>query len=183
LFDRLSRLSLDLVARPDLFRFPNPVNELSARLVAAGVLLQTAGFLITRWPVFLVTLALGFVLRVLSGPRLSPLALVVTRLVVPHLRLAPKLVPGPPKRFAQGIGAVLSTGALVAWLVGAAGAALVLVGLIALAATLESVFALCIGCKVFAGLMRVHVIPESVCVECADVGARLREQLTSASAG
>ena len=96
------------MARPELFRFPNPVDERTARLVAAGVLVQAAGFLITRWPVLLVALALGFVLRVLSGPRLSPLALVVTRLVVPRLPAAPKLVPGPPKALlllATGAGA------------------------------------------------------------------------------
>jgi hypothetical protein len=38
------------------------------------------------------------------------------------------------------------------------------------AATLESVFALCLGCKIFAMLMRVGVIPESVCEECNNIG-------------
>jgi hypothetical protein len=172
------------MTRRDTFRFPNPINEVSARLVAAGVLLQTVAFLVTRWPVLLVTLAVGFVLRVLAGPRLSPLALLVTRVIVPHLPVSPKLVPGPPKRFAQGIGATLSTGALVMWLVGATGGAVVLVALVAMAATLESAFALCLGCTVFAFLMRLHVIPESVCEECANVGARWsQDRMTSASAG
>ncbi len=167
----------------DAFRFPNPVNEVSARLVAAGVLLQALAFLLTRWPILLVTLAAGFVLRVLSGPRFSPLALVVTRLIVPRLPVAPKLVPGPPKRFAQGIGATLSVGALAAWPLVAPVLATVLVALIAVAATLESGLALCLGCKVFAGLMKIGVIPESVCVECADLGLRLRERAVNATAG
>jgi hypothetical protein len=157
-----------------MFRFPNPVNESSARLVAGGVVLQAAAFFVTGWPIWLVTLALGFVLRVLAGPRLSPLALVVTKVVVPRLDVAPKYVPGPPKRFAQGIGAALSLGALAAWLLGSTWLATTLVGLIAIAATLESVFALCIGCKVFAALMRVGVIPASVCEECADISEKLR---------
>ena len=48
-------------------------------------------------------LAYGFIARVLSGPRLSPLARLATAVVAPRLG-APKPVPGPPKRFAQAIG-------------------------------------------------------------------------------
>jgi hypothetical protein len=85
----------------------------------------------------------------------------------------PKLVPGPPKRFAQGIGATLSVAALVSWSAfGNTTVALVLVAAIAVAATLESVFAYCIGCKVFAGLMRVGVIPAEVCEACNDLSLR-----------
>ena len=36
-------------------------------------------------------------------------------------------------------------------------------------ATLESVFALCVGCKVFAGLMRLGIIPAEVCEACNDI--------------
>jgi hypothetical protein len=169
------------VAWRDALRFPNPVNEVSARLVAAGVVLQAVAFLVTGWPVLLVTLAAGFVLRVLFGPRVSPLALLVTRVVVPRLPVAPKLVPGPPKRFAQGIGASLSTGALVAWVAGVPGLALLLVGLIAVAATLESVLALCLGCQIFALLMRAGIVPESVCADCADVRSRLRDREVAAA--
>jgi hypothetical protein len=154
-------------------RFPNPVNELVARLVAAGVVLQAVAYLVTRWPVFLVTLAAGFVLRVLAGPRLSPLALLVTRVIVPRLNAAPRWVPGPPKRFAQGIGATLTVGALLAWLAGATGPAAVLIAMIAVAATLESLFAICLGCRLFALLMRVGVIPPEVCVAGSDLSGRL----------
>jgi len=49
-----------------------------------------------------------------------------------------------------------------------------LVGLIVVAATLESVFAYCIGCKVFGLLMRAGVIPPEVCVACNDLQARLQ---------
>jgi hypothetical protein len=176
LSDQDLSLTLDAMSVRDALRFPNPVNEVSARLVAAGVVLQAAAFLVTRWPVLLATLAGGFVLRVLFGPRLSPLALLVTRGIVPRLRIIPKLVPGPPKRFAQGIGATLSVAALVAWSLGAAGAAAVLVALILVAATLESALAFCLGCRVFAGLMRVGLIPASVCAECADLSGRFGER-------
>jgi len=41
------------------------------------------------------------------------------------------------------------------------------------AAGLESIFGICLGCKTFAVLMRAGVIPESVCLECADISGRL----------
>jgi hypothetical protein len=36
-------------------------------------------------------------------------------------------------------------------------------------ATLESGFALCVGCKIFAGLMAIGVVPAAACEACADV--------------
>jgi hypothetical protein len=42
------------------------------------------------------------------------------------------------------------------------------------AAALEAALGLCIGCRIFAGLMRAGIVPETVCVECADIGRRLQ---------
>ena len=53
-----------------------------------------------------------------------------------------------------------------------------LVAAIAVAATLESVLAICLGCKVFAVLMRVGLIPESVCEECSDLSTRLAQPVS-----
>lgn len=156
-----------------LFRFPNPVNETSARVVAAGVVAQCVLVLALRQPWLLVPLAYGFVARVLTGPTLSPLGQLATRVVTPRLRFGHRLVPGPPKRFAQGIGATLSLGAALSWLAGAPGVAFVLVGAILAAATLESVAGFCLGCVLFNRLMRIGVIPAGVCAECNDLGARL----------
>ena len=157
-----------------LFAFPDPVNEVSARLVAAGVVLLSLATIVFDQPWLLVVIAFGFVARVLTGPTLSPLGQLVTRVVTPRLPFAPKPVPGPPKRFAQGIGAAFSvTAAVLALGFGDRGAAYVVLGLLTAAATLEAVFAFCLGCKVFALLMRVGVIPESVCERCNDLwGAR-----------
>jgi hypothetical protein len=147
------------------------VNEVSARLVAAGVATLCATILLTRQPLLLVPLCYGFWARVLTGPRLSPLGQVVTRFVTPALGRE-HLVPGPPKRFAQGMGAAMSTAAVVAWAFGHLGLAWVFVAMILAAATLEAAFAFCLGCTVFAGLMRIGVVPAAVCAECADLGAR-----------
>jgi hypothetical protein len=157
----------------DLFTFPNPVNEVSARLVAAGVVLMCAVSLAfdQRW--IIVPLAYGFVARVLTGPTLSPLGQFVTRVLTPALPFAGKPVPGPPKRFAQGIGAFLSVVALLlAFGFDETTAAYVCVSLILVAATLESGFAMCLGCKIFAVLMRTRIIPASVCAECTDLWSR-----------
>jgi Domain of unknown function (DUF4395) len=152
--------------------FPNPVDEVSARLVAGGVVLLGASFVLTGWTPLVVVLAYGFVARVLAGPRFSPLGLLVTRGLRPRLPVSPRLVPGPPKRFAQGIGAVLTSAGLVLALVGAGAGARVVVALVVVAAGLESVVGFCIGCAIFGMLMRRGVIPESVCEACNDLTLR-----------
>ena len=156
-----------------LFTFPNPVNEVAARVVAGVVALLALACIVFAQPWLLVVLAYGFVARVLTGPTLSPLGRLATRVVAPRLPLPDRPVAGPPKRFAQGIGAVLSICAVVlAYGVDAPGAAYALAAAIAVAATLESAFGFCIGCRLFAGLMRLGVVPESVCLECADISLR-----------
>jgi len=157
-----------------LLSFPNPVNEVSARLVAAGVVLMSALTIALDQPWVTAVIAYGFLARVLTGPTLSPLGQLVTRVITPRLALAPRPVPGPPKRFAQGIGATLSvTAALLALAAGERTAAYVLLGLLIAAATLESVFGLCLGCRIFALLMRVGVIPTEVCERCANIAVEL----------
>lgn len=173
-----------------LFSFPNPVNDYAARTVAGGVVLMSVAVIVlgyfgsasgvpsavsdNAWWL-LVPLAYGFWARVLTGPTLSPLGLLATRVVAPAIHRPAKLVPGPPKRFAQGIGVVFSTSAAVLALVLDQHLAAVLVlGVLVIAAILESVFAFCLGCAVFSGLMRVGLIPETVCEECNDIWARQR---------
>jgi hypothetical protein len=116
-----------------------------------------------------VPLAYGFWARVLTGPTLSPLGRLASGVIAPRLG-PPKYVAGPPKRFAQGMGAAFTTSAAVLALgFGLTTAANVLVGLLVVAATLESVFALCLGCQVFALLMRLGVVPEETCERCANI--------------
>ncbi|MCB0955061.1 MAG: DUF4395 domain-containing protein, partial [Ilumatobacter sp.] len=141
--------------RSKWFDFPNPVNETSARLVASGAVAQGVAFLAVRQWWVLVPLAYGFLARVLSGPRFSPLGQFVTRVVTPRLRVEHRFVPGPPKRFAQGVGLAFSGGALLAWALGAPVVSYVLVAGLVVAASLEAVLAFCLGCVVFNRLMRI----------------------------
>jgi hypothetical protein len=156
-----------------LLSFPDPVNEVSARLVATGVVVMSVVAVAFDVPWLLAVIAYGFVARVLTGPRLSPLGLLVTRVITPRLGLAARPVPGPPKRFAQGMGAVFSvTASILALGFGLRGAAYILMGLLVVAASLEAFAGYCLGCRVFALLMRAGIIPESVCEECADLWSR-----------
>jgi hypothetical protein len=152
-----------------LFSFPNPVNEVSARLVAGGVVIMAVLTIALDLKWATVVIAYGFVARVLTGPSLSPLGQLVTRVITPRLGLAERPVAGPPKRFAQGIGVAFSLAALVLTVLGYWGAAQIVLGLLAVAATLESALGLCLGCKVFAILMRVGVVPEEVCERCNNI--------------
>jgi hypothetical protein len=157
----------------DLFSFPHPVNEKAARTVAAVVALTALAILVTGWHWLLAPLAYGFVARVLTGPTLSPLGALAQRVIAPRLLGGPKYVSGPPKRFAQGMGAAMSVAAAILALGFAeTTAADLLTAMILFAATLESGFGYCIGCKVFGLLMRVGVVPAGVCAECADIWSR-----------
>jgi hypothetical protein len=156
----------------ELFSFPHPVNEKAARTVAAVVLVLAAVTLATSWYVLLAVLAYGFIARALTGPTLSPLGRVASQLVAPRLGAA-KPVSGPPKRFAQAMGATITTAAAVLALGFALnGPADALLVALIVAAGLESIFAYCVGCKVFGLLMRTGVIPEAVCAECTDIWSR-----------
>ena len=157
----------------EFLAFPNPVNEKAARVVAGVVLATSVVILATGTHWLLVPLAYGFWARVLTGPTLSPLGWTAQNVIAPALG-PKKPVPGPPKRFAQGMGAIFSTTALVlAFVLGDETAADAVLSLLVVAAGLESIFGYCLGCKVFALLMRAGVVPESVCAECADISARL----------
>jgi hypothetical protein len=164
-----------------LFRFPDPVNVTSARLVAAGVVAQALVFLLVREAWVLVPLTYGFLARVATGPTLSPLGQFVTRVVTPRVEsilrrrdpgFRSRQVPGPPKRFAQAIGLGFTAGAAVAWVAGAPTVALVLVAMLAVAATLEAAFALCLGCIAYSAIWG--------CADCDDISDRLRQAIAEA---
>ncbi len=155
-----------------LLSFPNPVNEKAARTVAAGVLALSLLALLPGLTWLTVPIAAGFLLRVAAGPRFSPLGLLATKVIAPRLG-EPRLVPGPPKRFAQAIGAVLTSAAAVGYVgFGSALAAQLLLALVVIAAGLESGLGLCLGCVIFGWLMRVGLIAEEICQECNTVSLR-----------
>ena len=150
-----------------VFSFPDPANDYAARMVAGMV---TALCLVAilgdqHWLLFV--LAYGFLARVLTGPTLSPAGLLATKVLVPLFGNHVKPVPGPPKRFAQGIGVVFSLSALLLyWVFGQALASDVVLGILAFFAGLEAFAGFCTGCYVFAVMMHWGLLPASVCEPC-----------------
>ena len=158
----------------NFFSFPELINEVSARLVAIGVLVLSSVVLFLLIDknnyvlIFLSILIYGFLARVSSGPKISPLALFVTKLIVPRLNFKEKLVPGPPKRFAQGIGLIFSLFTAITFVVNLNSISILLISILILFAALEAFIGFCAGCKVFKLLMNIGLIPNNVCEKCSN---------------
>ncbi|MET4094756.1 DUF4395 domain-containing protein [Arthrobacter sp. UYCu712] len=161
----------ELIDWRKVFAFPNPVNEYSARITAALVVLLSVATLLTGFGWGLAVIAVGFWLRVLFGPRISPFAVLSVKILTPLLGKK-RLVPGPPKRFAQGIGAAMSTAAAILLAAGLAPAAWILLAVLILAASLEAFAGFCLGCTIFGWLQRRGMIPDDVCEACNNIPLR-----------
>ncbi|MGW0036942.1 DUF4395 domain-containing protein [Gordonia sp. NPDC003376] len=155
-----------------LFTFPNPVNDYAARSTAGLVVaLAIVTIVVNHWALYALV-AIGFLLRVLAGPRFSPFGQLSVRVIAPRIWRKTKLVPGPPKRFAQGIGLVVSSTALVLSVLGFGLAAQIVLGVLVVAATLEFALGFCLGCTIFGFLQRRGVIPDTVCEACNNISLR-----------
>jgi hypothetical protein len=153
-----------------LFSFPHPVNEYAARSVAAMVFTLAVVTIVAdvRWLTFV--LAYGFLARVLTGPKLSPMGQLATRVVAPKILKRFRAVAGPPKQFAQAVGLVFSITAIVLiYGFGLVGAAYAVLGVLVLFAGLEAFVGFCMGCFVFGYLMRWGLIPAELCQRCNDI--------------
>ena len=133
---------------------------------------MSAAFAITGVAWILIPLTYGFLARVATGPALSPLGLLATKVITPRINVQHRLVAGPPKRFAQFIGLLFSSTASVLWLLDLGTAARIVAAMLAGAAFLESAFALCLGCIMFGWLIRLCLIPERVCEQCNNLNLR-----------
>jgi len=158
---------------PGLFSFPDPVNDTSARAVATGVVGMATAAVVADQPWILFPLTYGFAARVATGPTLSPLGQLATRVVTPLIPVEHTFSPGPPKRFAQSVGLMMSTAALVLhYGLGRRKAAKGLLAALILAASLEAFLGVCLGCKIFSVAVRAGLVADSVCEECTDIGSR-----------
>ena len=154
------------------FTFPNPVNEAAARTVALGVLTMALVAFFTNAAWLLIPLTYGFFARVAAGPKISPLGQFAARVAGPRITPWQKSVPGPPKRFAQAMGAFMTAMATIVWIsTGWADARWILLPLI-VAASFEGLLGYCLGCKIFGLMIRAGWIPEAICLECGDLSLR-----------
>ena len=154
-------------------RFPRVVDDVTVRLLATVVLvLAMAALALHLWWIYAV-LAVDFTLRTTLGPKTSPVAQGIQRFVRPRVNARKRPTAGPPKRFAAGIGAALTAVAAVLWVLGIAGPVVVTIGVVMIVfPALEAILGLCVGCKVFGVLMKLGIVPEEICQECADISLR-----------
>lgn len=162
-----------LVSR--VFPFPNPVNEFAARSTAGIIVVLSCVVLAlglatgAGWGLWVI--AAGFWLRVAWGPRFSPAGRLAVHVIAPRLGAA-RLVAGPPKRFAQAIGAAVSTASAVLYAFGLVPAAWSVLGILIVAASLEAFAGFCLGCWLFGRMQLAGWIPASVCEACSDIALR-----------
>lgn len=156
----------------ELFSFPDPVDDVSARLVASGVVAMGVATIVLDKPALLAPIAYGFAARVATGPTLSPLGQLATKVVRPRLSAQPRPVPGPPKRLAQGIGFAMSTTALALTATGRKRAGYGVLAALLGAASLEAFFGYCVACRMFPLLMKAGIVPEDACESCANIWGR-----------
>jgi hypothetical protein len=84
------------------------------------------------------------------------------------LSLKEKLVAGPPKRFAQGIGVLISAFALIFFVLSVKEISIILMGILIIFSFLESFLGFCAGCKIFNILIRLGLIPQNICEACSN---------------
>ena len=100
----------------------------------------------------------------MTGPTLSPIGQFATRIVAPNL--PKKNVAGPPKRFAQMIGLVCSSLTLYFFIIDQYLISDLILGLLLVFACLEAFVGFCAGCYIFNKLMKIGLVPESICEQC-----------------
>lgn len=153
--------------RKGFFTFPDPVNEVAARVVAIGVVTQVVLLAITHNRLLFIPLCYGFLARVSSGPKISPMGIIATKLVAPRLSKYERLVAGRPKRFAQAIGVVFSFGAaILALTLSTFTPSLIVLAALGVAASLEGFLGFCLGCKIFGIAFNLGLVNYDDCPTC-----------------
>jgi hypothetical protein len=133
------------------------VNENRVRLTALWVLLLViSSFFINALPIF-IFLAIDFFLRAFNWGKFSPLN-ILSGAVVKQFKIPNKPIDQAPKRFAAGIGFVLSVLVVILLLIDFTKASFILAIVFASFAFLESFLSFCAGCYVYTILLRLKII-------------------------
>lgn len=110
-------------------------------------------------PAFLLLLviALLFLWGVVS-PRTAPWGVLFRKVVAPRLAAPTELEDPRPPRFAQGVGLVVVGAGLVLHLAGVPWALTIAAAMAFVAAFLNAVFGLCLGCQLYLLLQRIGIV-------------------------
>ena len=162
-----------------IFSFPETINEFAARMVAGFIVILSLTYLYSHNIYLLSFMVYGFLARVIAGPSLSPIALLVTKILIPKMGNPYAECPGPPKQFAQFVGLVFTSSAFYFVMRGQLTTAYLLIGILAIFASLESIMGFCAGCWFFKQMMKWGWIPQRVCEKCNDItlAVNIKEQM------
>lgn len=128
------------------------------RFTAAVTLVLLAVALLVPTPVAVTLVAvqaLFFLSGVTLGVQRTPTAYVFKTFIRPRLSPPAGLEDARPPRFAQGVGLAFTVVALLGFATGALVVAQVAIGFAVVAATLNAVFGLCLGCELYLLGLRV----------------------------
>ncbi|WP_310528928.1 DUF4395 domain-containing protein [Nocardioides sp.] len=129
------------------------------RFTAAVTLVLLAAALVVPTPAAVAIVAVQaafFLAGVTLGVQRTPTAYVFKALVRPRLAPPATLEDERPPRFAQAVGLVFTGVALLGFAIGAVLVAQVAIGLALVAALLNAVFGLCLGCELYLLGLRVR---------------------------
>jgi len=102
-----------------------------------------------------------FAVGALAGLRYAPYGLVYRWLIRPRLGPPAHTEAEAPPRFSQGVGMVIAAGGVACYAVGATPGGLVFTALALIAAFLNAVFDLCLGCHMYLFIQRQKVRPSA----------------------
>lgn len=105
----------------------------------------------------LVSIALLFVWGV-AWPRTAPWGALYRVAIQPRLAPPSEWEDPRPPRFAQGVGLVVTTAGILLHLAGVPGAMAIAAGAAFVAAFLNAVFGLCLGCELYLLLQRIGIV-------------------------
>ena len=125
------------------------VDPRGMRFAAALTTLVLAAVVLTENLWLLAAQLVVFAIGAFAGVRRSPYAVVFTRLIRPHLGPPAETEDARPPQFAQLVGLAFATVALVGFLSGAEIVGLVATAFALVAAFVNAVFGLCLGCEVY----------------------------------
>jgi hypothetical protein len=137
---------------------PTQVDPRGLRVVAGITAVVLAAVLvIPSEPVRIALLSVQvvvFAVSALVGTTASPYAMFYAKVIRPRLAPPVELEDARPPRFAQAVGLAFAAVALAALLAGATTVALVATGFALVAALLNAVVGLCLGCELYLVLRR-----------------------------
>jgi hypothetical protein len=132
--------------------------EIDPRGPRTAALITTAVFiavLLTGSAWLLAAQAVVFAIATIFGMRYAPYGLVFRFLIRPRLGPPRELEPAAPPRFAQGVGLVISVIGVIGYATGVTPLGVVAAALGLIAAFLNGVFGLCLGCEMYLLIRRM----------------------------